>query len=223
MDVVRLFGGGWFWSVLCCVSFSLSLSLSLPLGCCMPEFNAQRRSWKGVEEQPFLTPIYYHYHGFGVRACCGVPAGFLIPARFANAPTLPFLPNAVKDNPRRGWGKLSQTTATVRCPGEVLSVFFFFFVFVFGPASFAFFCSLFTLSLRVAVWNKFSGVNFCFLWSVVVLCFSVAVCLFFFVWRLTPETAQKTLFASGLLCWVHSLCLRLLIDVVLYLKNVFER
>ena len=34
-----------------------------------------------------------------------------------------------------------------------------------------FFCGF--LSLRVAVWNKFSGANFCFLWSVVVLGFFV--------------------------------------------------
>ena len=68
--------------------------------------------------------------------------------------------------------------------------FFLFVFFVSGSASFVRFYSF--LSLRVAVWNKFSGASFCFLWSVVVLCFSVVFCpgFRFMVWRLAPETVR---------------------------------
>ena len=90
------------------------------------------------------------------------------------------------------------------------AVRFFFFVFVcLAQRPLLVFCSF--LSLRVAVWNKFSGANFCFLWSVAVLCFSMVFCLGFrfMVWCLAPESVQKkVLFMSGLLFWVRSLLLR---------------
>ena len=72
--------------------------------------------------------------------------------------------------------------------GEMLSVFLFRF-FVSGSAFFVFF-GRFSL-LRVAVWNKFSGANFCFWVSMLVLCFSVVFCLCFALifWRVAPETA----------------------------------
>ena len=81
--------------------------------------------------------------------------------------------------------------------GETLCIFCFFFFFCVFVS-----CPFFaTLSLRVAVWNEFSGASFCFLWSVVVLCFSVVFCLGFrfMVWRLAPEIGQTILFMSGLL------------------------
>ena len=61
-------------------------------------------------------------------------------------------------------------------------------VFYWGSASFAFFCS-FSL-LGVVVWSKFSGVNFCFWGSVLVL---VAFCLgfCFMLWRFAPETVLQ--------------------------------
>ena len=68
----------------------------------------------------------------------------------------------------------------------------FFFVFVCLAQRPLFFFAVF-FSLRVAVWNKFSGANFCFLWSVAVLCFSMVFCLGsrLMVWCLAPETVQK--------------------------------
>ena len=68
--------------------------------------------------------------------------------------------------------------------------FSFFVFFVVGTVSFAFLHSSF---LRVAVRNKFSGANFCFWVSVLVLCFSVVFCLgfSFMIWRFAPETVWK--------------------------------
>ena len=75
----------------------------------------------------------------------------------------------------------------------MLSVFRFLFFFVVGTVSFAFFHSSF---LRVVVRNKFSGANFCFWVSVLVLCFSVVFCLgfSFMIWRFAPETVWKNSF-----------------------------
>ena len=61
-----------------------------------------------------------------------------------------------------------------------------------------------SLSLRVAVWKNCWGANFGFLWSVVVLCFSVVFCLGFrfMVWHLAPETVKKSLHVgSPVLCF----------------------
>ena len=64
---------------------------------------------------------------------------------------------------------------------------------------------LFQVSLfarRFAVWNKFSGANFCFLLFVVVVCFSVVFCLGFCIrmWCVAPETVLRNIFPmSGLL------------------------
>ena len=55
--------------------------------------------------------------------------------------------------------------------------FSIFVFFVFGSATFAFFCR-FSL-LRVAVKKNFSGANFCFWVSWLVLCFSIVFCLGF--------------------------------------------
>ena len=54
-----------------------------------------------------------------------------------------------------------------------------------------FFCS--SSLLRVAVGNKFSGANFCFWVSRLVLCFSMVFCLGFGVrfWHFAPETVRK--------------------------------
>ena len=61
---------------------------------------------------------------------------------------------------------------------------------------------VFCLGFGFMVWRlapAFSGANFCFLWSVVVFCFSVVFCLGFrfVVWRLANETVQK-IFSSCL-------------------------
>ena len=80
--------------------------------------------------------------------------------------------------------------------GGMLSLFSFSFS-VFGSASFGYFAAL-SLSLRVAVWNKFSGAKVGFQGLVLVLCFSVAFCLVFFygVALRSRNCFQRILFTS---------------------------
>ena len=90
-------------------------------------------------------------------------------------PPPPFLQNAVKDSPGRRWVHGNRTVTQCRVLVSDFSPFrrgkccpfFSLCVFVSGSVSFAFF---FAVLLRVALKN-FSGANFCFWVSLLVLCF----------------------------------------------------
>ena len=82
-----------------------------------------------------------------------------------------------EDSPGRGWGRLRWITATVLSHSccwwfplfeKGKSVFLLLFFLCLARCFSSFFCCY--LSLRVAVWNKFSGASFCFRWSVLVMC-----------------------------------------------------
>ena len=138
--------------------------------------------------------------------------------RLGFTPPTPFLPNAVKDSPGRGWGNVipgNRTVTHCRVFGAV------------SPSSrrgkccpfFLFLCFLclvrcllpfFAVLLRVAVRNL-SGANFCFWVLVLVMCVFLAVtCLgfCFMLWRFVPESVWKnSLDVRSAVFWVRSLFL----------------
>ena len=67
------------------------------------------------------------------------------------------------------------------------------FLLLFFSGRFGIFCLFFAVLLRVAVGNQFSGANFCFLASRLVLCFSMVFCMCFCFrfWHFAPETVRK--------------------------------
>ena len=152
-------------------------------------------------------------------------------------PPTPFLLNAVKHSPGRGWGTSNgQGNRTVtHCVGLVMCAFplfeggnavrFFHFVFFLsGPVSFVVFLSFFSSKGRFL--EKFSGANFCFWMVVLVLCFLVGFCLCFCVhlWRFAPETVWKNslVVRSGVFLGWFSLPLVFFADVVSRVFFVFS-
>ena len=124
-------------------------------------------------------------------------------------PPTPFLSNAVKYSPGRGWGwpregDLGPATVLSHFLLLVLSFFPlkccpFFFILCFCVWS-GVFCRFFCRSSRLKgrFLEKFSGANFCFRVSVLVVCFLVLFCLCFcfIIWFFVPENVSRK-FSSG--------------------------
>ena len=126
-------------------------------------------------------------------------------------PPTPFLSNAVKCRPGRGWGWPREGNRTV-----TLSLLVFplleggsavrFFHFVFFCVWFGVFCRFFAVLLFLgSLFEKFSGANFCFWVSVLVVCFLVLFCLCFcfIIWFSLPKMSRKnSLHVGSCFFWV---------------------
>ena len=141
-------------------------------------------------------------------------------------PPTPFLPNAVKHSPGRGWGTFEPGNRTVtQCvlvclfPQGGNAVRFFLFVFfVSGPVSFAVFYR--SSLLRGAFWKIF-GSELLFLGGCVGLVFFGGFLLLFLLhfWRFAPETVRKKFSCCQVWCFFGVV----LFSFVFFADVVFRR